>query len=164
MQLIDGYYIAPGVVLTGDVVCHVGVNLWYGTVIRGDLARITLRERVNIQDGSILHTDHDCPMDVGEGVVVGHRVVLHGTRIGRDSLIGMGAMLLSGSEIGEECLVAAGAVVLEGRKIPPRSVVMGMPGKVVRQLTDEEVVKIRENAAHYLDMAQRYHRGEFRPR
>ena len=164
MQLIDGYYIAPGVVITGDVVCKAGANIWYGTVIRGDLARITLSERVNIQDGCILHTDHDLPMTIEEGVVIGHRAVLHGVRIGRDSLVGMGAMLLSGCEIGAESLVAAGAVVLEGRKVPPRSLVMGMPGKVVRQLTDEEAGKIRENAAHYLDMAQRYHRGEFKPR
>jgi carbonic anhydrase/acetyltransferase-like protein (isoleucine patch superfamily) len=164
MHLIDGYYIAPGVVITGDVVCAPGANIWYGTIIRGDLARITLGPRANIQDGCILHTDHDCPLTIEEGVVIGHRAVLHGTRIGRDSLIGMGAMLLSGSEIGEECLVAAGSIVLEGRKVPPRSVVMGVPGKVVRQLTDEEVGKIRENANHYHDMAQRYHRGEFRPR
>src|SRR4029077_11569424 len=104
MHLIDGYYIAPGVVITGDVVCAAGANIWYGTVIRGDLARITLGPRVNIQDGCILHADHDCLLMIEEGVVVAHRAVLHGTRIGRDSLIGMGAMLLSGSDIGEECL------------------------------------------------------------
>lgn len=161
MHLIDGYYIAPGVIITGDVVCAAGANIWYGTVIRGDLARIALGPRVNIQDGCILHTDHDCPMTIEEGVVVGHRAVLHGVRIGRDSLIGMGAMLLSACDIGEESLVAAGSIVLEGRKVPPRSVVMGVPGKVVRQLSEEEVQRIRDNAAHYLDMAQRYHRGEF---
>jgi carbonic anhydrase/acetyltransferase-like protein (isoleucine patch superfamily) len=164
MHLVDGYYIAPGVVITGDVVCAPGVNIWYGTVIRADLARIILGPRVNIQDGCILHTDHDKPMTIEEGVVVGHRVMLHGVRIGRDSLIGMAAILLGGCEIGEECLIAAGALVLEGRRIPPRSVVMGMPGKVVRQVTDEEVKDIRENGANYLQMAQRYHRGEFVPR
>jgi carbonic anhydrase/acetyltransferase-like protein (isoleucine patch superfamily) len=163
MHLIDGYYIAPGAVLTGDVVCGPGANVWYGTVIRADLARITLGSRVNIQDGCVLHVDHDAPMTVEEGVVVGHRAVLHGIRVGRDTLIGMGAMLLSGSDVGEECLIAAGSIVLEGRRIPPRSVVMGIPGKVVRQVTDEEVAKTRAGAAEYLDMAQRYHRGEFKP-
>jgi carbonic anhydrase/acetyltransferase-like protein (isoleucine patch superfamily) len=163
MHLIDGYYIAPGVVVTGDVVFSPGVNLWYGTVIRADLARIILGPRVNIQDGCILHVDHDCPMTVEEGVVVGHRCTLHGARIGRDSLIGMGATLLSACDIAEECLIAAGSLVLEGRRIPPRSLVMGIPGKVVRQLSDEEVGKIRETSAHYLEMAERYHRGEFSP-
>jgi carbonic anhydrase/acetyltransferase-like protein (isoleucine patch superfamily) len=161
MQLVDGYYIAPGVVITGNVRCAAGVNIWYGTVIRADLAPITLEPRVNIQDGCILHTDHDVPMKIEEGVVVGHRVVLHGSHIGRYSLIGMGAILLSECEIGEESLIAAGAVILERRRIPPRSVVMGMPGKVVRQVTDEELQDIRRNGADYLEMAQRYHRGEF---
>jgi carbonic anhydrase/acetyltransferase-like protein (isoleucine patch superfamily) len=164
MHFVDGYYIAPGVVVTGDAVFSPQVNLWYGTIIRADLARITLGPRVNIQDGSILHVDHDCPMTIEEGVVVGHRAVLHGARIGRDSLIGMGAMLLSACEIGEESLVAAGSIVLEGRRIPPRSLVMGIPGKVVRQLNDDEVGRIRENCAHYVEMAERYHRGEFKPR
>jgi carbonic anhydrase/acetyltransferase-like protein (isoleucine patch superfamily) len=84
MHLIDGYYIAPSVIITGDVVCAAGVNVWYGAVLRGDLARITLGPRVNIQDGCILHTDHGCPMELEEGVVVGHRAVLHGSHIGRD--------------------------------------------------------------------------------
>jgi carbonic anhydrase/acetyltransferase-like protein (isoleucine patch superfamily) len=164
MQLIDGYYIAPGVVITGDVRCAAGVNIWYGAVLRADLAPITLGPRVNIQDGCILHTDHDAPMTIEEGVVVGHRVVLHGAHIGRNSLIGMGAILLSGCEIGEECLVAAGALILEDRRIPPRSLVMGIPGKVLREVTEEELQDIRRNSTEYLEMAQRYHRGEFVPR
>src|SRR5579884_3297333 len=90
MQAIRDFYVARGVVVTGDVVLSAGVNLWYGTVIRGDLARITLGPRVNIQDGCVLHTDHGEPQDIEQGVVVGHRAVLHGRRIGRDTLIGMG--------------------------------------------------------------------------
>jgi carbonic anhydrase/acetyltransferase-like protein (isoleucine patch superfamily) len=164
MHRIDDYYVAPGVIITGDVVCSAGVNLWYGTVIRGDLSRISLGPRVNIQDGCVIHTDEGFPLEIEEDVVVGHRAVLHGSRIGRGSLIGMGAMLLSACEIGAESLVAAGSIVLEGRKIPPRSVVMGVPGKVVRQLSDDEARRIRETAQHYLDMAERYHRGEFTPR
>ena len=164
MRLIDGAYLAPGVVVTGDVVLSPGVNLWYGTVIRGDLARVHLGARVNIQDGCIIHTDFDAPQTLEDGVVVGHRAVLHGSRIGRDTLIGMGALLLTGCDIGEECLIAAGTVVTEKRRIPPRSLVMGVPGKVVRAVTDDDVRRTREIAVHYLEMAQRYVKGEFTPR
>lgn len=163
MQTIQSYYVAPGAVVTGDVVLSSGVNIWFASVVRGDLARITLGPRVNIQDGCVVHTDYDLPMDVEEGVVVGHSAVLHGRRIGRDTLVGIGAKLLSGCEIGEECLIAAGALVTEGRRIPPRSVVMGMPGKVVREITAEELERTHTICAHYLEMAQRYARGAYPP-
>jgi carbonic anhydrase/acetyltransferase-like protein (isoleucine patch superfamily) len=163
MQTIQSYYVAPGAVVTGDVVLSSGVNIWFSTVVRGDLARVTLGPRVNIQDGCVVHTDYDLPMDVEEGVVVGHAAVLHGRRIGRDSLIGIGARLLSGCEIGEECLIAAGALVTEGRRIPPRSVVMGIPGKIVREITTEELERTHSICAHYLEMAQRYARGAYPP-
>jgi len=163
MQAIGDYYIAPGVVVTGDVTLSAGVNIWFGSVVRGDLASVRLGPRVNIQDGCIVHTDYDAPQEVEEGVVVGHRAVLHGKRIGRDTLIGMGALLLSDCEIGEECLIAAGTLITEGRRIPPRSVVMGVPGKVVRQITAEELRRTHAISAHYLELAQRYARGGFRP-
>jgi carbonic anhydrase/acetyltransferase-like protein (isoleucine patch superfamily) len=163
MQAIQDYYIAAGAVVMGDVVLSAGVNIWFGAVVRGDLARITLGPRVNIQDGSILHTDYDAPLELEEGVVVGHAAVVHGNRVGRGSLIGIGARLLSGSDIGEDCLIAAGALVTEGRRIPPRSVVMGVPGKVVREITPEELERTRSICAHYLEMAQRYARGAYPP-
>jgi carbonic anhydrase/acetyltransferase-like protein (isoleucine patch superfamily) len=163
MQSIQDYYIAPGAIVTGNVVLAAGVNIWFGCVIRGDLAQITLGPRVNLQDGCIVHTDHGLPQDIEEGVVAGHAAVLHGRRIGRDSLIGIGARLLSGCEIGEECLIAAGSLVTEGRRIPPRSVVMGLPGKVVREITAEELDRTREICAHYLEMAQRYARNAYPP-
>ncbi|MCI0463042.1 MAG: gamma carbonic anhydrase family protein [Gemmataceae bacterium] len=163
MQAIQNYYVAANATVCGDVVFHAGVNVWFATVIRGDLGRITLGPRVNLQDGCILHTDTDCDQDIEEGVVVGHAAVLHGKRIGRDTLIGIGARLLTGCEVGEECLIAAGAVVTEHRRIPPRSVVMGIPGRVVRQVTDEEVERTRTICAHYLEMAQRYARGAYPP-
>src|SRR5262245_32848149 len=118
-------YVASNAVVRGDVVLEPGANIWFGCVVRGDLATIRFGPRVNIQDGSIVHTDHDASLTIEEGVVVGHAAILHGTRIGRDSLIGMRATLLSGCEIGEQCLIAAGTLVTEGRRIPPRSVVMG---------------------------------------
>ena len=161
MQSIQDFYIASGVVVTGDVALAAGVNIWYGSVLRGDLARITLGPRVNIQDGCIVHTDHDIPQDIEAGVVVGHRAVLHGRRIGRDTLIGMGALLLTGCEVGEECLIAAGTLITEGRRIPPRSVVMGSPGRVVRAVRPEEVERTRAICAGYLELAQRYARGAF---
>jgi gamma-carbonic anhydrase len=163
MRAINDFYIAANAIVLGDVVLAPGANIWYGCVVRGDLARITFGPRANLQDGCIVHTDTDCPQVIGAGVVVGHAVMLHGSRIGDHSLIGIGARLLSGCEIGEECLIAAGSVVTEGRKIPPRSVVMGIPGKVVRAITDEEVQRTRLINAHYLDMAQHHARGEFVP-
>ena len=161
MRLIRDFYIADGVVVTGDVQLGPGVNIWYGCVIRGDVARITLAPRVNIQDGSIVHADYDMPQTVEEGVVVGHAAVLHGVRVGRDTLVGIGARLLAGSEVGEECVIAAGAVVTENRRIPARSVVMGIPGKVVREVTDEELERTRRINAAYLELAQRYVRGAY---
>ena len=163
MQAIEGYYVAPGVVVTGDVVLSAGVNLWFGTILRGDLARITLGPRVNIQDGCTVHTDFGEPQTIEEGVVVGHRAVLHGRSIGRDSLIGIGAILLSGCEIGAECLIAAGTLITEKRRIPPRSVVMGIPGKVVREVSDEDLRRTHAIAVHYLELAQRYALGSFPP-
>ena len=154
-------FVASNAVLTGDVVLSPGANVWYGCVIRGDLARISLGVSANLQDGCIVHTDHDEPQSIEAGVAVGHGAILHGRRIGADTLIGMGARLLSGCDIGEGCIIAAGAIVTEGKAIPPRSLVVGIPGKVVRPVTDAEVERTRAIAAHYLDMARRYARGEF---
>ena len=163
MHVIQEAYLANGVVVTGDVILSPGVNVWHGSVIRGDLARIALGPRVNIQDGCIVHTDYNAPQDIEEGVVIGHRAVCHGKRIGRDTLIGIGAILLTGCEIGEECLIAAGSLVTEGRRIPPRSVVMGVPGRVVREITPAELQRTHSICAHYLELAQRYARGAYPP-
>jgi len=161
MRAIKDYYIAHNAVVMGDIVLSPGVNIWFGSVLRGDLARIFLGPRVNLQDGCMVHTDTDAPQTIAEGAVIGHGAILHGRLIGRDTLVGIGARLLSGSEIGEECLIAAGAVVTEGRRIPPRSVVMGIPGKVVRAITSEELGRTRLICDHYLEMAKRYAQGAF---
>ncbi|MFO0964256.1 MAG: gamma carbonic anhydrase family protein [Gemmataceae bacterium] len=136
---IKDYYVAGDAVVRGAVELGPGANIWFGCVLRADLATITLGPRANIQDGTIIHTDTDAPMLIEAGVVVGHAAMLHGKRIGRDSLIGIGARLLTGCDIGEECLIAAGALVTERKRIPPRSVVMGAPGKVVREIKPEEI-------------------------
>src|SRR5207253_7594862 len=134
---------------------------WFGVVVRGDLARITFGAGANLQDGVIVHTDTAAPQDVEEDVVVGHRAILHGRRIGANTLIGMGAILLSGSEIGPECLIAAGTLSPEGRKVPPRSVVMGMPGKVIRPTSAEDLARTKRICAHYQELAQRHAAGAF---
>lgn len=163
MHAIRDYYVASNAIVRGDVDIASGANIWFNCVVRGDLARITLGPRVNLQDGCIVHTDSDAPQQIDEGVVVGHGAILHGQRIGRDTLIGMGALLLSGCEVGEECLIAAATVITEGRRIPPRSVVMGVPGKVIREVTPEEVERTRTICAHYLELAQRYVRSGYSP-
>lgn len=161
MRAIQDFYVAHDAVVTGDVVLAAGVNIWFGCILRGDLARISLGPRVNLQDGCIVHTDYDKPQVIEDGVVVGHRATLHGQFIGRDTLVGMGAVLLSECEIGAECLIAAGTLITEKRRIPPRSVVMGMPGKVVREVRDDDLRRTHAISAHYLELAQRYARGTF---
>jgi carbonic anhydrase/acetyltransferase-like protein (isoleucine patch superfamily) len=161
MRAIHDYYVAENAIVMGDVVLSAGANVWFGAILRGDLARITLGPRVNLQDGCIVHTDYDEPQLIEEGVVVGHNAVLHGRVIGCDSLIGMGALLLSGSDIGAECIIAAGTLITEKRRIPPRSLVMGVPGRIVREIRDEDLRRTRAISAHYLEMAQRYAHGAF---
>jgi carbonic anhydrase/acetyltransferase-like protein (isoleucine patch superfamily) len=163
MRAIRDFYVASNAIITGDVVLEAGVNIWYNCVIRGDLSRITLKARANLQDGCIVHTDHEAPLTIDEGVVVGHGVILHGSHIGRDTLVGMAAVLLSGCDIGEECLIAAGTLITENRRIPARSVVMGVPGKIVREVTAEDLERTRSTTVHYLEMAQRYARDAYPP-
>ena len=161
MRAIQDYYVAHSAVVTGDVVLAAGVNIWFGSVLRGDLARITLGPRVNLQDGCIVHTDYDKPQVIEEGVVAGHRALLHGRLIGRDTLVGMGAVLMTDCEIGAECIIAAGSLVTEKRRIPRRSVVMGVPGRVVREVSDDDLRRTLAISAHYLELAQRYAHGAF---
>jgi len=155
-------FIAHNALVIGDVHLAEGVNLWFNVVVRGDLAKITLGPRVNLQDGVIVHTDYDVPQDIEEGVVAGHGAILHGRRIGSGCLIGMGAVLLSNSEIGAESLIAAGCVVPERMIVPPRSLVAGVPGRVIKEVPDEWLVRARRINAHYLELAGRYARGEIK--
>lgn len=154
-------FLASTAVVTGDVTVAAGVNIWYGAVVRGDVAPIVLSENVNLQDGVIVHCDYGFPQVVEAGVVVGHAAVLHGVRVGEHTLIGIGAKLLSGTDIGPECVIAAGAVLPPGLIVPPRSVVMGVPGRVVRSATAEEIARTRMLSARYQEMAKRYAAGEF---
>ena len=160
LRATGGVYLAASAVVCGDVRLSAGVNVWFGAVVRGDVAPITLHERVNLQDGVIIHCDFDVPQEIEPGVVVGHAAVLHGVCVRADTLIGIGAKLLSGTDIGEECVIAAGCVVPPGMVVPPRSVVMGVPGKVVRAVTAADVARTRTINRRYLEMAARYAAGE----
>lgn len=159
-RLPSGILAADTAVVTADVRAAAGVNVWFGAVVRGDVAPITLGENVNLQDGVIVHCDYDVPQVIEAGVVAGHAAVLHGVRIGADTLVGVGAKVLSGCEVGAGCVIAAGAVLPPGSVIPPRSVVMGIPGKVVRAVTDEELERTRSICRRYRMLAERYVAGE----
>lgn len=154
MRQVGTVYLAETAILTGDVTCGEDVNLWFGAVVRGDVAPITLGDYVNLQDGVIVHCDFGVPNVIEPGVVAGHAAILHGKRVGAGTLVGMRATLLSGSEIGEECLIAAGAVVPPGMIVPPRSVVMGLPGKIVRSITAEEIAMTKTISQRYRELAK----------
>lgn len=147
-------WIAPGVVLAGDVVVGEQASVWYASVVRADSDRITIGARSNVQDGCVLHTDPGLHLEIGAGVTVGHRVVLHGCRIEDDVLVGMGAVVMNRAVVGAGSIVAAGALVPEGVVVPPRSLVLGAPGKVRRQTTDDELALIHVNAQHYVDLVR----------
>lgn len=155
-QIAEDVYIAPGAQVIGDVRIGPGSSLWPNAVVRGDMAPITIGERTNIQDNSTLHVDTEHPLTIGNAVTVGHNAILHGCIIRDNALIGMGATVLDGAIIGEFALIGAGALIPPGKEIPPRSLVVGAPGKVVRQLSDEEVNHLQRSADVYAEKAQTY--------
>ncbi len=152
-------WVAPDATVLGKVTLHEGATVWFGAVLRGDTEEITIGPDTNVQDLSVVHTDIGFPTTLGRGVTVGHRVVIHGCTIGDYSLIGINSVVLNGAKIGNECLVGAHSLVTEGKSFPDRSLIMGSPAKVVRQLTDAEVENIRNSAAHYSQNGQRFAAG-----
>ncbi len=151
-----GVFLAPSAQVIGDVRVGARSSIWYGAVVRGDMSTIAIGERTNVQDLACLHVDEEHGLVIGDDVTVGHRAVVHGSTVRDRVLIGMGAIVLNGAEIGEDTIVAAGAIVTEGMKVPARSLVVGVPGKVRRELTSEEISAIGQNASHYCDTASRY--------
>jgi carbonic anhydrase/acetyltransferase-like protein (isoleucine patch superfamily) len=153
-------WIAPGAALIGKVRVEEGASVWFGAVLRGDIDEIVLGPGSNLQDNVVVHTEAGSPAVIGRDVSVGHGAVVHGCRIGDGCLIGMNATVLTDAVVGEQTLVAAGAVVLEGAVIPPRSLVAGVPAKVRRELTDEEIAAMRGNSERYVTRAQAYAAAE----
>ncbi len=153
-------YLAPGSTVVGDVQIGPGSSLWFGTVVRGDVHFIRIGARTNLQDGTVVHvTTDEWPAVLEDDVVVGHRAVLHGCHVSSGALIGVGSIILDGAAIGEGAQVAAGALVPPGMQVPPRTLVVGLPAKVRRELRDEEVAEHAVLAERYVGLAERY-RGE----
>lgn len=151
-------FVAQNATVLGNVRIGAQASVWFGVVIRAEQAQVTIGERSNIQDGAIVHVDAGFPATLGQNVTVGHRAVVHGATVEDDCIVGIGAILLNGSHIGARSIVAAGALVTEGKRFPPNSMIMGMPAKVVRQLTDEEAARVGRGADHYVDYGAAYAR------
>lgn len=151
-----GHFVADSASIIGSVRLKDKASIWFNCVLRGDNDWLVVGERSNIQDGSVLHTDPGIKLVVGDGVTVGHKVMLHGCEIGNDSLIGIGSTVLNGAKIGKNSLVGAHALITENKVFPDGSLILGAPANVVRKLTDEERALIRRSAAVYVDNAERF--------
>lgn len=155
----DAVWVAPTAVLIGKVRLKSEASVWFGAVLRADDDLIEIGRRSNIQDGAVLHVDPGFPLTVGDGCTIGHRAMLHGCTIGENSLVGMGATVLNGARVGRNCVIGACALVAEGKVIPDNSLVVGVPGKIVRQLDEASAARISEAAARYVNRWRRYAQG-----
>jgi len=151
-------WVAPNATLVGKVKLEAGASVWFNAVLRGDNELIHIGENSNVQDGTVMHTDMGFPLTLGKGVTIGHNVMLHGCTVGDYSLIGINAVVLNGARIGKNCIIGANALIPEGKDIPDGSLVMGSPGKVVRELNDGQKQMLQASAAHYVHNAKRYAR------
>lgn len=151
-------WVAPNAMLVGKIRLDAGANIWFGAVLRGDNELIHVGENSNVQDGSVMHTDMGYPLTLGTGVTVGHNAMLHGCIVGDYSLVGINAVILNGAKIGKYCIIGANTLIAEGKEIPDGSLVVGSPGKVVRELTEQQKKMLEASAAHYVHNAQRYAR------
>ncbi len=162
MKIHPTAYIAPTATLIGDVTFGADSSAWYGAVIRADAAPIVIGDGTSVQDNAVLHADEDAPLVVGSRATIGHGAVVHGATIADDVLIGIGAIVLNHARVGEHCIIAAGAVVPEGTEIPPRSMVMGVPARVVRAMNDADIEKIHDGAQNYVARTRNYRKGIFK--
>ena len=154
----DDYFIADNAAVIGSVVLENNVSVWFNVVIRGDNDLITIGENSNIQDLSMLHTDVGYKLTIGKGVTVGHKVMLHGCTIGDHSLIGINSVVLNGAKIGKHCLIGANTLIAEGKEIPDGSMVIGSPGKIVKQLSEQQKMFLEMSATHYVENFKRFNR------
>jgi carbonic anhydrase/acetyltransferase-like protein (isoleucine patch superfamily) len=150
------YWVAPSASVIGNVILHTNASVWFGAVLRGDNDPITVGPDSNIQDGSVLHTDMGSPLTLGRGVTVGHKAMLHGCEVGDYSLIGIGAVVLNGVKIGRNCIIGANALITEGKVIPDNSLVVGQPGKVVRERDPAHIAVLQMSAEHYVQNWKRF--------
>lgn len=150
-------FVAESAYVIGNVTLGEGSSIWYGAVARGDIAPITIGKFSNIQDNATVHVETSIPTFIGDYTVVGHNAIVHGCTVGNNCLIGMGSIILNGAVIGDNCIIGAGSMVTENKTIPPNSMVIGIPGKVVRQVTEEEVAKIKKNALRYNELWRNEH-------
>ncbi len=155
-QIDPDTWVAPDANVVGQVVLEAGASVWFGTTIRADHEEIRIGAGTNVQENVVMHIDMGFPLSIGAGCTIGHKVMLHGCTIGDNSLIGMGATVLNGAKIGKNCLIGAGALITEGKEIPDGSLVMGMPGKVVRALDAQAIEGLRASALHYQDNMRRF--------
>ncbi len=156
-QIADSCYISDGVYIIGDVVIGQHSSVWFGSVVRGDVNYIRIGEYVSVQDGSILHvTTEKYPLTIGNRVVIGHRVILHGCKIGSNVLIGMGSVIMDGVEIGDNCIIAAGTVLTQRKIIPANSLVMGSPGKVIKNIDNDMLKMVDEGIENYRRLVAMY--------
>lgn len=149
-------YVADSATLIGKVTVEANASVWFGVTIRGDNERITIGENSNVQEGTVMHTDMGFPMVIGKNVSIGHQAMLHGCTVGDGSLIGIQAVLLNGARIGKGCLVGAGALVTEGKAFPDHSLILGSPAKVVRTLTEDDLLRLQGNADGYVARGRRF--------
>ncbi|HEX5419285.1 MAG TPA: gamma carbonic anhydrase family protein [Gammaproteobacteria bacterium] len=154
----DDYFVAPNASVIGRVRLGRDANIWFGAVLRGDSAAIVIGERTNVQDNAIVHVDDGAPTNVGADVTIGHAAAVHACTVGDFSLIGIGATILSHAVIGRYCIVGASALVTEGKEFADRSLIVGVPARRVREVTDEEMAMLEASAEHYAEMGRRYRR------
>jgi len=159
-RLAGGVYIAEGAKLIGDVEIGAGSSVWFNAVIRGDMAEVRIGSRTNLQDGVVGHVNTGQPLLLEDEVTVGHSAIVHGCKIGKGSLIGMGAIVLNGASLGEYAMIGAGSVVTEGKSIPAYTLSMGTPARVVRELTEQDLERMRRTAEHYAAEAVKYAGGQ----
>ena len=155
-DIADNAYVAPSAQIIGNVKMADHSSVWFGAVIRGDNDLIEIGARTNIQDNSVLHTDPGIPLIIGDGVIVGHRVMLHGCKIGENTLIGIGATILNGAVIGKNCIIGAHSLITEGKVIPDGSMVVGSPGRIIKSLTEQHFQMLQINSEVYVANAKRF--------
>ena len=156
------FYVAPSANLIGNVRLGNHASIWWNAVLRADNEPITIGRKTNIQDGCILHTDPGFPIEIGANVSIGHLCMLHGCVIGNGSLVGIGSIILNGAKVGKNCLIGANSLITEGKIIPENSLIMGSPGKVIRQVNDNDLSQMRHNVRSYVKRSKLYH-GTLKP-